>query len=366
MPKFLPCWLVAAAFFCRADIIALAEEPATLKAAFGDRFAIGVAIPDPNLSPGEEKLSLDNFSNITPEECMKPKPIEPEEGKFTFERADALVDFAGAHGLKVNGHTLVWHEDCPDWFFLGHGKTAGRKVVLQRLRNHIATEVGHFRGKVYSWDVVNEAIGDGPEYLRNSRWLAGIGPDYITDAFLAAHEADPDAQLYYNDYNLEKPEKLAKALRLIHTLKAANAHLDGIGIQGHWELDKIPFQDIENAIAAFHDEGLKVMITELDIDMAPRRSHGQNGGPQSDGDADPYARGIPPEMLARQAAQYGRLFALFVKHADEITRVTFWGLHDGRSWLNDWPSKRTNYPLLWNRNLQPKPAFFTVIDASKG
>lgn len=333
----------------------------TLQSAFGRRFDLGASIPGPNLTDAEQKLLLDNFSNITPEGCMKPHATEPEEGNYTFERADAFVAFAKAHGLKVNGHTLVWHYDCPDWFFVDTGKPADRQLVLQRMRDHIATEAGHFRGKVFSWDVVNEAIGDGPEYLKKNKWLIGIGPSYVMEAFVAAQKADPGAELYYNDYGIERPAKRAKVLRLIHELKAARVRLDAIGIQGHWALDRIPYHDIEDAIIAFHDEGLKVMITELDIDMVARRTSGADTGKREAGADDPYANGVPPEVLTRQAEQYGKLFALFRKHSDKISRVTFWGLHDGRSWLNTWPRKRTNHPLLWDRNLQPKPAFAAVL-----
>ena len=342
-----------------------AENPATLKSAFGQWFETGAAIPGPELSDAEQSLLLNNFSNVTAENCLKPGATEPEEGKFTFAAGDALVAFAQAHGLKVNGHTLVWHQHCPDWFFLDQGKTADGQLVLQRMREHITGEVSHYRGKVASWDVVNEALDDGKEYLRTSRWLASIGPNYIAEAFFAAQKADPDAELYYNDYNIERPDKRAKALRLVHELQAAHVRLDGIGIQGHWQLDHIPFQQIEDAIVAFHQAGIKVMITELDLDVVPRKTSGADVSSKDTQTDDPYREGIPPEVLARQAEQYAKLFTLFRKHSEAIKRVTFWGLDDGRSWLNSWPRKRTNYPLLWSRQLDPKPAFAAVIEAAK-
>ena len=188
----------------------------------------------------------------------------------------------------------------------------------------------------------------------------------MPEAFRAAQQADPDAELYYNDYGIEQPAKRARALRLIHDLKARGVRIDGIGIQGHWCVGAVPFQQIEDSVEAFHGAGVKVMITELDLDVLPRQGSGADTGQTERGHDDPYAAGCPPEVLARQAADYAALFRLFRRDADKISRVTFWNLHDGRSWLNQWPRKRTDYPLLWDRQLQPKPAFFAVLDASSG
>lgn len=334
--------------------------PASLKAAYG--FAIGAAMNSPQISQGEKALLLAQFTNLTPENCMKPKALQPTEAKFTFETSDALVSFAQQNGLKVNAHTLLWHEACPDWFFQDGGHPASRELALKRMRNHIQTVVTHFRGKVTSWDVVNEAISQTPgEYLRKTKWMSCIGEDFIAEAFRAAREADPAAELYYNDYSIEYREQREKTLRLIRYLKARNVPLDGIGIQGHWQLDQVPLTSIEEAIIAFHAEGLKVMITELDLDVVPRKITGANAGHKESAGADRYPNGLPPEMLRRQAEQYRALFELFRKHSDKISRVTFWGLHDGASWLNHWPYKRTNYPLLWGRDLQPKPALQAVL-----
>ncbi len=343
-------------------VSATAQEPATLKQAFGGRFAIGTALGDPqNLTPQELSVLLANFTNLTPEGCMKPKQTEPAENQYTFLESDALVNFAQMHGLKVNGHCLVWQDSCPDWFFIDHGRPAGRALVLKRMIDHVTTEVGHFKGRVASWDVVNEAISNGSEYLKPNKWWASIGDDCVAQAFIAAARADPQAELYYNDYGIESPAKRLKALRLIRELKMQNIRIDGIGIQGHWELDRIPYKDIEDSITAFHNEGLKVMITELDLDMVPRKKPGADVTIHDASSGDPYANGCPPDVLQRQADQYARLFALFDKHPDMIARVTFWGLDDGRSWLNYWPRKRTNYPLLWDRQLQPKPALAAVL-----
>jgi endo-1,4-beta-xylanase len=343
-----------------------AKAQTTLSAAYGKMFAVGAAIPSPDLSDAEKKVLLDNFTNITPENCLKPKYTEPEEGRYSFEDGDALVDFANQNGLKMNGHCLVWHGSCPNWFFLDNGKPASRDLVLKRMRDHITTEVSHFKGRVFSWDVVNEALDNGTDYLKKTKWQKSIGDDYVAEAFKAAQAADPNAELYYNDYGIEHPLKRAKALRLIADLKRQHIRIDGIGIQGHWALDQVPFQQIEDSIEAFHKAGVKVMITELDIDMVPRQTAGADTAAHETGNNDPLAAGCPPELLQRQAEQYAKLFTLFRKHAADISRVTFWGLGDGRSWLNDWPWKRTNYPLLWDRQMKPKPAFDAVLAAARG
>lgn len=332
-----------------------------LMTGFLNSFAIGAAIPGAELNRAERRLLFANFNTVTPENCMKPAALHPAEGRFDFAKADALVEMAHANGLAVNGHTLLWHIQCPDWFFTEDGQQAGRERVLQRMRSHIAVVAGHFAGKVQSWDVVNEAIDEGDEYLRKSQWFTSIGDDFIAEAFIAAHKADPKAELHCNDYNIEQQPKRDKALRLIRDLKRHGAPIHGIGIQGHWRLDHIPFQDIEDAIVAFHSEGMKVMITELDIDVGQRKTDGADVGALERASADLYANGLPDDVQQRLADQYAQLFALFLKHRDKISRVTFWGLHDGRSWLNGWPFKRTNHPLLWDRALQAKPALSAVL-----
>ncbi len=333
----------------------------SLMLAFSDCFAVGAAIPGANLNAAERQLLFRNFGTVTPENCMKPALVHPVEDRFDFAEADALVEMARANGLTVNGHTLVWHQQCPDWFFTDQDRVANREMVLRRMRAHIAAVAGHFAGKLKSWDVVNEAIDDGDGYLRRTKWLTCIGEDFIAEAFVAARQADPTAELYYNDYDIERPAKRDKALRLIRDLKQREAPIQGIGIQSHWQLDRIPFKDIEEAIIAFHAEGLQVMITELDIDVVTRRTADAEAGLRESPGNDPFADGLPADVQARLADQYARLFALFLKHRDKISRITFWGLHDGRSWLNTWPSKRTNHPLLWDRALQPKPALAAVV-----
>ena len=341
------------------------QKEDSLMMAFVNCFDIGAAIPGSELTQAEFRLLLRNFNTVTPENCMKPAPVHPAEDRFDFVKADALVEMAHTNRLKVNGHTLIWHQQCPDWFFTDNGRPAGRELVLRRMRAHIAAVAGHFAGKMKSWDVVNEAIDDGDDYLRKSKWLTSIGEDFIAEAFIAARQADPEAELYYNDYSIERPPKRAKTLRLIRDLKERRIPVQGVGIQGHWQIDQIPFKDIEDAIIAFHSEGMQVMITELDIDVVTRETASAEAGSREELAKDPFANGLPADIQQRLADQYARLFALFLKHRDKITRVTFWGLHDGRSWLNSWPSKRTNHPLFWDRALQPRSALSAVLELAQ-
>jgi GH35 family endo-1,4-beta-xylanase len=331
-----------------------AAEPSGLKDAYQKFFTIGAAIPSARMPAGELDLLKRNFSSITAENLMKPKYLQPAEGRFEFAKADEFLDFAKSNQLEVHGHTLVWHNQCPEWIFKDGDKTASRERVLERVAKHVSTVVGRYKGRIRSWDVVNEAIDDDKsgQDLRKSPWFLATGGDYIAEAFRAARRADPAAVLYYNDYDIEKPIKRDKTLRLIRSLKAQKVPLDGIGIQGHWRLDGIHLADIESAIIAFHSEGLRVSITELDLDVVTEKT------------GDPFAENFPPAYSLKQAEQYAGLFRLFHKHADKIDRVTFWGLHDGQSWLNYSPRKRTNHPLLWARDLSPKPAFQSVMNAT--
>jgi len=356
LPRLL--WTI---LFVMLSLRLSAEEPTVkpLKDLF-PQFYIGTCLGGllPDDFTNEEMALIDaHFNVVTPEGCMKPEPIQPEEGVFHFKYPDDLVAYAEAHGKRVTGHTLIWHQQCPDWFFLDGNKPASRELVLRRLRTHINTLVGRYRGQIMGWDVVNEAIDDGKDvYYRPTKWWKAIGDDYIEKAFEYAHEADPDAELYYNDYSIESPVKREKTLKLIARLKEKGLRIDAVGIQGHWELDKVPFKDIEDAIVAFHNAGVKVMITELDLDVVTRWT--PKDAPKEV--ANPYPNACPPEVLQRQAEQYAKLFEIFARHSDKITRVAFWGLHDGRSWLNFWPRWRMNYPLLFDRNAKPKPAFYAV------
>jgi endo-1,4-beta-xylanase len=341
----------------------------TLKRAYPN-FRVGVALGGHVLkkySGVERALIQAQFNAVTPENCMKPGPIQPAEGEWKFEEADALVKFAGENGMEVYGHTLAWHFQTGDWFFKDGEKKASREVALARLKKHIETVVGRYKGKIRGWDVVNEAISDKKEeYLRPTPWLEIVGEDYIEQAFRFAAAADPGAELQYNDYGIEMPVKRKKTIRLIKSLQAKGVKVDSVGIQGHWQLDKVPFKEIEEAIVAFRKLGVRVAITELDLDVLPRKVEGADvSAAEKESKELQEVKGCPPEVLKRQAEQYGRLFSLFKKYEKDLVRVTFWGLNDGRTWLSGWPIKRYNHPLLFDRDSKPKAAFEAVMEAGK-
>lgn len=327
---------------------------------FESGVALGGLLPDA-YSPAELSLIRRQFSNITPENCMKPEPIHPAEDRFDFRLPDAFVAFAQANRLNITGHCLVWHQQCPKWMLEDGNAAASRQQVLSRMQRHIEAVLERYHNKTQGWDVVNEAIDDGPGYIRDSLWKQTVGEDYVIKAFEFAQAADPAVRLYYNDYHDEMPDKRGKTLRLLKELLSRGIRVAAIGIQGHWCLDKVPFEQIEAAIQEYSSLGLKVMITELDIDVVERSSPGADILARDSSAGDPFAAGLPSDIGARQAEQYAQLFRIFRRNAEKISRVTFWGLHDGRSWLNGWPRKRTNHALLWDRNAAPKSALQSVL-----
>lgn len=350
-----------------ADDAGLTPRP-SLRTAAGRSFLIGVGVNDRiPARPQDWPLLLTQFNSVTPENCLKPDPVQVAEGRFNFSLADAFVDFAVSNRLQVVGHTLVWAKDdrTPGWFYRDGTNLASAELLLARMKTHIETVVGRYRGRIATWDVVNEALDDGTNYLRDSGWSRACGEEFIARAFEWAHAADPGAFLIYNDYNNELPNKRAKLLRLVRSLLERKAPLHAVGLQGHYEIDHIPFADIEATLAAMRELGVKVVVSELDIDVIPRAQWWAEGGKYRDelSRFDPYREGCPPEILQRQAEQYAQLFRLFRRYADVIARVSFWNLHDGQSWLNDFPWKRANHPLLFDRAGQPKPAFDAVLKA---
>jgi endo-1,4-beta-xylanase len=315
----------------------------------GEYFYMGVAIP-PSFVDNQVKTDLikRHFNSITAENDMKWSNLQPTEGTFAFTNADKIVDFAQANGLMVRGHCLCWHNQVPSWIFRDGTATASKELVLQRLRTHITTVMTHFKGKVYAWDVVNEAIDDGSSVYRNSQWYTICGEDYIIEAFKAARAADPDAKLFYNDYSAIDPTKRDKIYDLLVKLKALNL-VDGMGLQGHWNISYPASNLIEDAFNKYKSLGVELQITEMDVSV-----YTSNSSPEST-----YTDGIARQLTSA----YGRYFLAFRAYKDYITGVTFWGLADDHTWLDNFPvAGRKNYPLLIDVNLDPKAAYFEIID----
>jgi GH35 family endo-1,4-beta-xylanase len=336
---------------------AVDQHGPSIKETYASVFLIGTAGDVPgNYSEAEVGLIRENFGVLTPENCMKPAPVHPTEDTWRFDRPDALVKWCQDNNLVVHGHTLVWHAQTNPWFFEGGDKAA----ITRRLKDHITTLVGRYKGRIRSWDVVNEAINDRgdaetakTENLRNSRWLQSLGPEFLALAFQFAHGADPDAKLYYNDYGIEAGPKHASSMLLLKRLIKDGAPIHGVGIQGHWSTATVPFDAIDRAIADYKSLGLKVSISELDVTIRGA-SGGQFGG--FGGRGGPVT---PPSAqdLQAQAEAYARLFSIFAKHKDAVERVTFWGLSDRRTW------RFGQHPLVFDADNRRKPAYVAIVEA---
>jgi endo-1,4-beta-xylanase len=346
-----------------------AQTQPSLKDAYKDFFLIGAAINQSQIygrDAAEDALIKAQFNSITPENVLKWEPVHPQLDTYDFAAADAYVDFGEKNNMYIVGHTLVWDHQTPKWVFEDEkGKPLSRDALLQRMHDHIRTVVGRYKGRINSWDVVNEAL-DEDGSLRQTPWMKIIGEDYIAKAFEFAHEADPGAQLNYNDYALEKPAKREGALKLIKKLRAEGTPVSGVGLQGHSNLDWPTLEQLDTMITEFGKLGVKVMITEFDIDVLPKATPGQTADVSLNVEAqaklNPYVNSLPDSVQQALAQRYADLFSLFLRHRDVVTRVTFWGVTDADSWLNNWPVRgRTNYPLLFGRHGQPKPAFQAVI-----
>ena len=350
----------------RYDVTSLAHAhgtPAQAPAAKGLKdyykayFPVGVAVSPAGLKGAEGELIKQQFNSVTPENAMKMGPIHPEENRYNWRDADEIVQFAQDNKLRVRGHNLLWHEQTPKWLFKNaDGTSVSKEVLLRRLKDHIDTVVKRYKGKIYAWDVVNEAIADNPkEFLRNSEWYKICGEDFIAKAFEYAHAADPKAVLFYNDYNTERPEKRARIIRLLKQLKDAKVPIDAVGLQGHWSLQEPTEPELRAALDQYKALGLKIQITELDVSIYPWEKDRRAKRP---GESDAYT----PELEQKQAAQYKMFFKVFRDYKDVLTGVTFWNISDKYTWLDTYPvAGRKNYPLLFDQQQQPKKAFYEVV-----
>ncbi len=336
----------------------------TLQEVYEDKFHVGAALNYQQANGQDEKaiaLVKEHFNTITPENLLKWGNVHPKPDEYKWEPADNYVKIGEDNDMFVVGHTLVWHQQTPDWVFEDDkGNPADKATLMGRMEDHIEKVAGRYKGRIHGWDVVNEALNDDGT-LRESKWYNITGEDYLSRAFELAHEIDPDAELYYNDYNMWKPEKCQGAIKLVQNILDQGIAVHGIGMQGHFGLHTPSLEQIEESILAIDAIGMKVMITELDIDVLPNPSKRQGADIDDtfefDAQYNPYTEGLPDSIQEQLTQRYTELFDLFEKHEDKITRVTFWGVTDNDSWLNGWPIKgRTSYPLIFDRDYQPKPA----------
>lgn len=330
----------------------------TLKEAYKTYFPIGVAVAPRNLSGPESELIKAQFSSITPENAMKMGPIHPEPNRYDWRDADAIVAFGQANNMLVRGHTLCWHSQAPRWFFTdAQGQQVSREALLARLKQHITDVVRRYKGKIYAWDVVNEAVPDtGNSIYRSSKFYQIIGEEYIEKAFEYAHAADPDAKLFYNDYNTESAAKREKIYQLLKKLKAKKVPVHGVGLQGHWSIYEPTRQELEKSIDDFASLGLAVQITELDVSVYPKEHERRK---KNEVDKAIYT----DEMMQKQSAHYKMLFDTFRKYKSTVTGVTFWNVSDRSSWLDNFPVQgRKDFPLLFDQHYKPKQAFEGVVN----
>jgi endo-1,4-beta-xylanase len=346
------------------------EQQSTLKDALAGKFYIGTALNSAQITEADTaavRVIKENFSAIVAENCMKSGPLQPKEGVFDFSLADKFVDFGEKYNLFITGHTLVWHAQTPTWFFRDSlGKDVTREVLIERIKRHITTVVGRYKGRVKGWDVVNEALNDDGSY-RKSKFYNIIGEDFIKLAFQFAHEADPSAELYYNDYSLTNPEKRKGAAAIVKKLKEQGVKIDGIGEQCHAGLDFPDIKDFEQSIEAFAALGVKVMITEMDVSVLPMPDWKVGADISAHFEykkkLNPYTDGLPDSANVVFENRYLEFFKLFMKHRKDISRVTLWGVTDAQSWKNHFPVwGRTDYPLLFDRQYKAKPVVKKIIE----
>lgn len=351
----------------------VAQESPTLREALEGKFLIGTAVNERQITgkdPEGAALIARQFSAIVAENCMKSQSVHPQEGRYDFSLADRFVELGEKNGQTVIGHTLIWHSQLPHWFCTDEqGNNVSPDVLKKRMKEHITTVVGRYKGRVKGWDVVNEAIEDDGSF-RKSKFYQILGEEYIPLAFQYAHEADPDAELYYNDYSMALPGKRAGVVRLVKELKRRGLRIDAVGMQAHIGMEWPSTEEFEKSMLAFAGAGVKVMITELDLTALPAPN--PNIGAEVSASFEyqrsmnPYPEGLPKEVEEAWNRRMESFFALFLKHKDIVSRVNLWGATDNDSWRNNWPMRgRTDYPLLFDRNYQPKAVVDFIIQKAQ-
>ncbi len=318
---------------------------------------MGVAIRPQSVTGPEAELVLKHFESVTAENAMKMGPIHPEETQYFWADADTIVAFAQSNKLKIRGHTLCWHNQTPKWLFKDkQGKDVTKDELLKRLKDHITAVVTRYKGKIYAWDVVNEVIDDdNAKYFRDSPWYKICGEEFVAKAFEYAHEADPNALLFYNDYNTENPGKRDRIYQMLKQLLDKKVPIHGVGLQAHWSIFSPTEEELRQSIEKFSSLGLKLQFTELDISVYQSEHSRRDRNPE---ESDVFTS----EMEAKQIEQYKMAFKIFREYKDVITGVTFWNVSDKSSWLDNFPVRgRKNYPLLFDQKLKPKKAYWEVV-----
>jgi endo-1,4-beta-xylanase len=366
MKLIKPCLLAITALLfvnCTAQ-----KKISSLKDVYKKDFYIGTALSANQIEQKDAKVNsliCKEFNAITAENIMKSMFIHPQKDKYDFALTDKFVAYGKKNKMYIHGHTLIWHSQLAPWMAQIKDSTEMKAFM----KDHITTIVSKYKGRIDSWDVVNEALNEDGT-LRKSVFLNTLGEQYLIDAFKLAAAADPKTDLYYNDYNNEEPAKREGTINLIKKIKAAGGKVDGVGIQAHWRLESPSLEEIEKSILAYSAIGVKVAFTELDITVLPNpwdlKGADVNQNFEGSAKMNPYPESLPDSVQEKLAQRYLDIFKLFLKHKDKISRVTFWGVYDGQSWLNDWPIKgRTNYPLLFDTQLKPKKAYNALIDLKK-
>lgn len=364
---------IALAFFCcktssqekmdHNDQHPVAAKETTLKGSYQNYFPIGAAVGYTHLIQDQSVASLfaGQYASITPENELKPTRLQAKEGVFTWDNADAIVDFAISHQMKVRGHTLVWPFKMPEWMYKDGNKQASKDLLLSRLKNHIQTVVKRYKGKAYCWDVVNEAISYLPPDKLDARtdvMYEIAGEEYIEKAFIYAHEADPDAKLFYNDNGEEWSKKRNKVFAFLKKMKLKGIPIHGVGFQAHWGIEGLPESYLRETIKMFSDIGLEVQLTELDISIYPKRIN-QQVVKAADlvGFSDKYTE----EIQTKQAAMYEMIFRVCRENKGKVTGITLWSGYDWPNYLTAAYNKK-NYPYLFDELLKPKKAFYKVTN----
>lgn len=350
---------------------ALKED--TLADTYKSNFYIGAALNTSQYNGQDQRgipIVEKHFNSISPENDLKWEKIHPQPGEYNFIESDQFVELGEANNMFIVGHVLVWHSQTPDWVFEDeNGNPLDREGLLARMKDHITTIVTRYKGRINGWDVVNEALNEDGS-LRESKWYNIIGEDFIAKAFEYAHEADPDAELYYNDYNMFNAAKADGAVRVVKAIQEQGIPVTGIGMQGHYGINgNPPASEVEASIIKFGELGI-VAITELDIDVLPPAFEymGADISMRADlrDELNPYTEGMPDSIKQKQIDAFRDYFEVYLRHSDKINRVTTWGVTDGDSWKNGWPvSGRTNYALLFDRDGKEKEVVHSLIDLAK-